>query len=167
MLAISQDAEGLSILWDRMLGAPRGLRGFAKTHVFQQAVIPSGGSINRMSAMVVSNGCQQWLSAMAVSNGCQQWLSAMAVNNGCQQWLFLLLFVFPPKTACFEGFGPNGRHHANQREKTIRMVKFPAQTELISGISDFGWLGGWLDQKVTLVLFLSCPASQNKIDTAI
>ena len=84
MLAISQDAEGLSILWDRMLGAPRGLRGFAKTHVFQQAVIPSGGSINRMSAMVVSNGCQQWLSAMAVSNGCQPWLSAMAVSQGCQ-----------------------------------------------------------------------------------
>ena len=105
MLAISQDAEGLSILWDRMLGAPRGLRGFAKTHVFQQAVIPSGGSINRMSAMVVSNGCQQWLSAMAVSNDCQQWLSAMAVSNGCQQWLsamaVLVAVCFPAKNGLF------------------------------------------------------------------
>ena len=97
------------------------------------AMAVSNGCQQWLSAMAVSNGCQQWLSAMAVSNGCQQWLSAMAVNNGCQQWLFLLLFVFPPKTACFEGFGPNGRHHANQREKTIRMVKFPAQTELLSG----------------------------------
>ena len=107
MLAISQDAEGLSILWDRMLGAPRGLRGFAKTHVFQQAVIPSGGSINRMSAMVVSNGCQQWLSAM----------------------------VFLPKTSIFEGFAQNGRHHAHRGVKPVRMVKFSGQTELISMIS--------------------------------
>ena len=62
----------------------------------------------------------------------------MAVSNGCQQWLSAM--VFPPKTAFFEGFGQNGRHHAYERKKTIRMVKFSAQTELISGISDFGRL---------------------------
>ena len=93
----------------------------------------SNGCQQWLSAMAVSNGCQQWLSAMAVSNGCQQWLSTMAVSNGCQQCCCCCCFVFPPKTAFLEGFGPNGRHHANQREKTIRMVKFPAQTELLSG----------------------------------
>ena len=81
--------------------------------------------------MGVSNACQQWLSAMVVSNGCQQCLSAMAVSNGCS----CCCFVFPPKMAFLEDSGPNGRHHANQHEKTIRMVKFPAQTELLSGIS--------------------------------
>ena len=86
-----------------------------------------------LSAMVVSNGCQQWLSAMAVSNGCQQWLSAMVVSNG-----------FPPKTAFFEGFVPNGRHHAPPGAEAIWMVKFSAQTELISGISDFGRVSGML-----------------------
>ena len=42
MLAISQDAEGLSTPWERMLGASRSLRGFVKTHIFLDAVIPSG-----------------------------------------------------------------------------------------------------------------------------
>ena len=109
----------------------------------------SNGCQQWLSAMVVSNGCQQQLSAMAVSNGCQQWLSAMVVSNGCQQWLSAMAvsngcscccFVFPQKTACFEGFGQNGRHHANEREKTVQMVKFSAQTELISRISGQQWL---------------------------
>jgi len=73
---------------------------------------------------------------MAVSNGCQQWLSAMAVSKGCQQWLSAMVFL--PKTAFFEGFVPNGRHHAPPGVEAIWMVKFSAQTELISGISDFG-----------------------------
>ena len=98
------------------------------------AMVASNGCQKWLSAVVVSNGCQQ-LSAMAVSNGCQQWLSAMAVSNGCQQCCCCCCccFVFPPKTAFLEDSGPNGRHHANQHEKTIRMVKFPAQTELLSG----------------------------------
>ena len=31
----------------------------------------------------------------------------------------------------------NGRHHSYQRKRKIQMVKFSAQTELKSGISDF------------------------------
>ena len=68
------------------------------------------------------------------------------------------MFCFPPKNDLFEGFGQNGRHHVDERKKTIQMVRFAAQTEPISGIAGFGWLGGWLGRKVTLVLFLSCPA---------
>ena len=72
---------------------------------------------------------------MVVSNGCQPWLSATIVSLGCRQWL--LAMVFPPKTAFFEGVVPNGRHHAPPGVKAIRMVKFSAQTEVISGISFF------------------------------
>ena len=64
----------------------------------------------------------------------------MAVSNGRQQWLSAM--VFPPKTSIFEGFVQNGRHHAHPGVKTIRMVKFSAHTELISGISDFDLLAG-------------------------
>ena len=109
------------------------------------AMAVSNGCQRWLSAMVVSNGCQQWLSAIVVGNGCQQWLSAIAVSNGCQQWLSqpvsngcsCCCFVFPPKRVCFEGFGQNGRHHDNEREKSIQMVKISAQTELISRISGF------------------------------
>ena len=66
---------------------------------------------------------------MVVSNGCQQLLSAMAA---------VVVYLLPPKTANFEGFGQNGRHHASQLDETVQLAKFSAQTELISGISDFG-----------------------------
>ena len=71
---------------------------------------------------------QQWLSAMAVSNGRQQWLSAMAA---------VVVYLLPPKTANFEGFGQNGRHHASRLDETVQMVKISAQTELKSGILNF------------------------------
>ena len=45
-------------------------------------------------------------------------------------------FVFPPKTAIFEGLQPNGRHHGSPVGKTIQMDQFSAQTELFSGILD-------------------------------
>ena len=46
-------------------------------------------------------------------------------------------FVFPPKTSIFEGFVQNGHQILGFQAKTIRMVKFSAQTKLKSGISDF------------------------------
>ena len=47
------------------------------------------------------------------------------------------ILVFRPKTAIFEGFGTNGRHHGSPVDKTIRMDQFSAQTELFSGILVF------------------------------
>ena len=57
--------------------------------------------------------------------------------------LLLLFVVFPQKTAIFEGFEQNGRHHASPGEKPLQMVKFSAQTELKSGNSCLA-LDGWM-----------------------
>ena len=51
--------------------------------------------------------------------------------------VIVAVLFYRQKRPFFKGFGQNGRHHANQRKKTIQMVKLSAQTELILRISGF------------------------------
>ena len=77
---------------------------------------------------------------MAVSNGCQQWLSAMAAVVAAVTVVAIVdvaILLSHQKRPFFEGFGQNGRHHAHQREKTIQIINFSAQTELFSRILIF------------------------------